>query len=229
MEPMSLPYATWCLQWLTNHIPHEILVITVFLMTLMIIMLIVILVVLLFLLLVWLYVHVFTRLMSAIPFIIKRIAQHFVCVSSRGVAPLVRDSINRVTQTANFKSLPPTKFSRPVSLPASSSEISTGTKSSPPKYGPPTHPYTPLTPGKFPYSVTVMDPHLSFIRFREQLYARVHIPSGITIHDMLPPDLWEPMPKNFGISATAKVPALPLPSRSPTNSASGSRQSTARD
>ena len=223
-----MPYATWCLSWLTNHLPHEFLVISVFLICIMIVILIVLVIVILFLLLAWVYVHVLTRLMATIPRILKRIAGYILYFPSRRLTPSFIDSWSHSTRSTGFKSSPPINPSALITPTKNSTSATLSKKSMPsrPTTLPPQNQNNIIANQSL--ASTVFEPNRSFIRFREQLYARVHIPAGTHLNDIFPPHIWEPFPKVKNTMPSASIPPISISSLSSTPSASDSSPSTAR-
>ena len=218
MEPLNIPLATWCLSWLTNHLPHEFLVISVILTCLFIAMIIVLIIVIVFLILTWAYIYVFATLSNLIPRILKRITRYLWYTPAYRVAQSLPNASNHAKRSTTSKNSP---ISRPPHLPPSPTLTpsgKTGTTSSlaVAKKAIPTT--TSVIPHQNQNTALVNrcihpsypDPNRSFIRFHEQLYARVHLSPNTRINDIIPAQYWEPMPKAIGQYPRVPVPPLPV-------------------
>ena len=219
---MSLPYATWCLQWLTNHVPHECLVFAIFLMCILIAILIIFVVVILFLMLTWIYVYVFAYLANVIPRVFKHIHCYFMVIPLYRALTSLLHFKNRIAPSDNTASATTV---RPVHLPSSSNVADSNTS-----------PNITFIPHYLPRALTQsisctsrqgspLDPNRPFIRCRDHLYARVQLPVNIGASDLLPNITIEP---TVATSPSTSVPPIPLPSSPAVSSPSVSAPSTAR-
>ena len=236
MDPVSVPLATSCLTWLTQHLPHEFLVFAVFILCLLIGTIIFLLVVITFLLCTWGYVHVFTHLVSAIPRLIKRIARYMLYMPIFRPSPITRPPNDRSQISTGFKTIPPVPVvakptpSSPISHVESSRHRQVAKKAnSPPRNSQSPQPRVTEsrenTLAKYPIPNPPPDSPQIFVRHQDCLYARIHLPLGTNIDDYF---LDMPIPPNLATNIRAQVPPIATPFRSPTSPYTESPQSTAR-
>ena len=236
MEPINVPFATTCLTWLSNHLPHGFLVFAICMLCLLIGTIVFLFVVIAFLLCTWGYVHLFTHLVSAIPRLIKRIARYILYMPIFHPSPVTRPPNDRSQISTGFKTTPPSNI--PVkatpSPPASPvghvrhRQVASKTNAAPRNHHTSHHNVNEARETslhQYPAPKAPLNHPQTFVRHQDCLYARIHIPLGANIDDYF---THIPVPPALPTNIRVQVPPIPLPMQSPASPDTRSPQSTTR-